>query len=91
VSELTEHGRTVRRGGEIVAEMVFGGSGMITVSLPDGRVIGRLFRTGRSTGRYDVWTALHPQAPTPSDRILGQGLALTEGVALLLREDHPDG
>lgn len=80
---LTVLGRTARRGGQVVAELTYGGSAMITVSLPDGTVIGRLFRTGKHTRRYDVWTALHTAAPVPSDARLAQSLPIDEAIARL--------
>jgi hypothetical protein len=61
-----------------------------------GRGLGRLLPAGYTQGRpddgsglYDAWTAKHPHVHTPSDTIIGDGLTLTEGVALILRESMP--
>jgi hypothetical protein len=65
----------------------------VTVMSPRGKALGRLLPVGYATGRpddgsglYDAWTAKHPHVHTPSDTIIGDGLELAEGVALILRE-----
>jgi hypothetical protein len=76
--------------GRRVAALRYSGR-VITVRLPDGKAAGRLMPRGYDrgapddgSGLVDAWTALHPSVPTPSDAVLGQGLTLSEGVALLL-------
>ena len=89
---LTVLGRTVRDGNQVVAELSYGGSGMVTVFREaDGAMVGRLFRNGLSS-YYDVWTALHPAALTPSDERLAETLPLPVAVAFLLdRAEAPSG
>jgi hypothetical protein len=76
--------------GRRVAVLRYSGR-VITVRLPGGRAAGRLMPRGYArgapddgSGLVDAWTALHPDVPTPSDTMLGEGLTLREGVALLL-------
>lgn len=89
---LTALGRTVRRGDQVVAQMSFAGSAVITVTTPDGTPLGRLYRVARSTGRYWVFTALHPYAPTPTDTQLAElPMRLEEAVALLLERADNEG
>lgn len=61
-----------------------------------GRGLGRLLPAGYTQGRpddgsglYDAWTAKHPHVHTPSDTIIGDGLTLAEGVALILKGSMP--
>lgn len=89
---LTTLGRTVRRGDEVVAEMSFAGSAVITVTKPDGALLGRLYRVARSSGRYWVFTALHAYAPTPTDTQLAElPMRLEEAVAFLLERADDEG
>jgi hypothetical protein len=83
---------TVRRGGYIVAYLLYSGR-MITVVDPYRRTLGRLLPPGFADGcpddgsrRYDVWTAKHPAVPTPSDRILASCLPLADAVSFLLED-----
>ncbi|MCW2929885.1 MAG: hypothetical protein JWM19_847 [Actinomycetia bacterium] len=51
---------------------------------------GRIFPAGYLSGSlndgglYDAWTARHPDAHTPSDRVVARGLSLEEAISALL-------
>ena len=86
---LTVTRAVVRDGGQTVATLRYSGR-MITVVVR-GKAVGRLLPVGYTSGRpddgsgmYDVWTALHPSVPTPSDRELAYGLTVPDGVRFLL-------
>lgn len=83
---LQTGGRTVREDGKDVAYLSYSGR-VITVRRPDDTVAGRLIRTTDSgPERYDTWTAMHPAAATPSDKLLGSGLPMAEAIGLVLHQ-----
>jgi hypothetical protein len=85
----------VLRGGRQVGRLLWSGRCLKVESLR-GRGLGRLLPSGYTLGRpddgsglYDAWTAKHPHVHTPSDTIIGDGLELAEGVALILKGSMP--
>lgn len=66
-------------------------SGKMTTVLLAGKSVGRLMPAGYTrgvpddgSGLLELWTAKHPDVPTPSDTIIGSGLTLRDAVALLV-------
>ena len=75
--------------GRLAARVLWSGRTMKIENLK-GKGIARLLPIGYHQGRpddgsglYDLWTALHPHVPTPSDKIIAEGLPLEDCVALL--------
>jgi hypothetical protein len=76
--------------GRLAARVLWSGRMMKIESLR-GKGLGRLLPAGFTEGRpddgrglYDLWTALHPHVPVPSDRIIAESLPLEECVTLLI-------
>lgn len=84
-------GRKVTRDTKLVAVLTYAGP-IITVHDPHGvRTLGRLVRHVSVPGLiYDAWTASHPAAPTPTDRLLGGGLPIHDCIELVLALDVPE-
>lgn len=71
----------VLRDGKVLAELSYDGP-VVTV-VRDGRPAGRLTPSG-GEGTWDAWTAKHPAAFTPSDRMLTGAAPLPKAVAVIL-------
>lgn len=69
-----------RLDGRTLARLVYDGP-VITV-VRDGTPAGRVMPDGE--GSFSAWTAPHPAAPTPSDRLLASAVPLRNAVARVL-------
>jgi hypothetical protein len=80
---------TVEIDGKTVATLTHTGRS-VTVHDPSGeKVLGRLFRSDNPPARvytYNAFTAVHPGAPTPTDKMLGHDLVIEEAIDLILHQ-----
>lgn len=88
MSRITVGGRTVTSDGAPVAHLSYSGRS-VTVTRLNGTVAGRLLRvTDSGPYRYDAYSAEHPVAPVPSDRLLGARLLVASAVQRVLDQEE---